>query len=131
MGLCAIPYILLNGDGESVPVFEVGPVGGVWALAMAQPEIVQMFEVHDPWRIERTQIDDFVIVAGIVVAVSSEGKHRFTGIAVVSPIEIILMTADGGGQAVLWSEHVHGARFAVVAAQDACVRALVRRKRVI
>ena len=115
----------------SIPVLEPGPVLRVAALAVAQPEVVMMLVVHDPWGVKGAQIDDLSIVAGVVFGVIAEGEDGLACVVVPTPEEVVLMAADGGRQTVPRAENVDGAGFPVVIAEDGGAGANVRRERVV
>ena len=90
-----------------------------------------MFEVHDPGRFEGTEIDHFGVVARIVLALVTESENGFSSVAVVSPIEVVLMAADGEGKSVFVAQHVDCAGFAVICAEDRSALLLAGRERVV
>jgi hypothetical protein len=98
---------------------------------VAQPEVVVMLVIHDPGCVKGAEIDHFGVAIFVVGCVVAESQHGFAGVAIPAPVEVVLMAADGGGQAVYWAEDIHGAGFAVVAAEDGGAGAHVGRQSVV
>ena len=98
---------------------------------MAQPEVMEVLEVHGPGIVEWTKVDNLGVAVSVIARIVADGEHGLAGVAVPTPKEIVLMAADGGRKAVLGSHNIYRACFAVVAAEDACVGANIGRQGVI
>src|SRR5260221_1614642 len=66
-----------------------------------------------------------------VLLLPSQDDDTFAGVATRSPNKIILMRADGGWQAVFWTEQVDGSGFPVILAKDRRFGTDFRRKIVV
>ena len=82
--------------------------------------------VHHPGNLHRV-----VVLAHLFERRAVDHDHHLAGFAVRSPDPVVIVTADGEGQATARAKKVDGASFAIVRAEDACARAVRRRKRVV